>query len=85
MSTTIKNVNGKFGELLVTHILANDGTIVKASEKIQLHPYVISGHIHMRCQPRHASIMLYSEYLGLEPGVIADMIYDDWRNINANS
>lgn len=73
-----KTAKGKFGKLLAEYIVEHDGTILNAAEKINLHSYVISKHIRMKCRPTYTSIMLYSHYLMRNPGDLALMIDADW-------
>lgn len=74
-----KTANGEFGKILAEYIVEHDDTIQHASEKIGLHPYIISKHIRMKVRPTYTSIMLYSNYLMINPGKIADMIDMDWK------
>lgn len=79
------SAKGEFGKLLAYFITYDTGTMKDAAWKIGLHPYVISKHIHMKKRPRHSSIMLYAEYLMLDPGDIANMIDNDWRKRDEDS
>lgn len=76
-----KTAQGEFGKILADYIVEHDGTILDASEKINLHPYHISKHIRMKIRPTYTSIMLYSKYLMINPGKIADIIDMDWKGI----
>lgn len=75
-----KTAKGEFGKLLANYITEHDETIQNVAEKITLHPYNISKHIRMKIRPIYTSIMLYSHYLMLPPGKIANMIDADWSN-----
>lgn len=74
-----KTAKGEFGKILADYIVEHDGTILDASEKINLHPCQISKHIRMKIRPTHTSIMLYSNYLKRRPGDLAFVIDMDWK------
>lgn len=80
----LANARGKFGRVLVSHILAEGYTIKEFAEKIGIHPQQVSKHIRQLVRPRSDSIKIYAEELG-EPFTIshiADLIDNDWRNNN---
>lgn len=72
---------GTFGHFLADYIEEHDGQIKIAADKIGLHPFVVSHHMRLMKRPNYGSIILYSKYLGIRPGEIADMIDNDWRSI----
>lgn len=76
-----KSAKGEFGKLLSNYIIEHDKSILNAAEKIGLHPYIVSKHIRMFVRPTYTSIILYSNYLMMPPGKIANMVDADWRSI----
>lgn len=75
----VETAKGEFGKILADYIKTYDKTIQNAAEKIGLHPYIISKHIHMKVRPAYTSIMLYSNYLMRRPGDLTFIIDMDWK------
>lgn len=72
-------VHGDFGRLLAEHIMTCEFSITDVANSLGIDRATISKHIQMKNRPTFSVIKIYSDYLGMPSGEIANMIDRDWR------
>lgn len=72
---------GEFGKLLFDACISKDRQLYLAASKMGLVRQTISMHISMKAIPRYQTILIYSEYLGIDKKTIVNMIHNDWKEM----
>lgn len=70
---------GDFGRLLTEHVMTCELSITDFAKALGIDRATVSKHIQMKNRPTFSVIKIYSDYLGMPSGEIANMIDHDWR------